>query len=159
MNLHENLAQYGIDSINTQSELKHPIQKQETKESRWIFDKSNSMTLFLCKTTEINGSRYVKIPLRSSAILNDENDDKYCFLWSILAGLHPCKTHHPKPVSSYRQYFDELNIQEFVFSIGFSCSDVHKFEKLSNLIINISESKFYQDQKNRKHKTFPTEFL
>ena len=33
----------------------------------------------------MNGRSYVKTPLRSNAILNVENDDKYCFLWSILA--------------------------------------------------------------------------
>ena len=49
------------------------------------------MTIYFCKTTELNKSNYVKIPLRSSATLNIENDDKYCFLWSILAELHACK--------------------------------------------------------------------
>ena len=37
----------------------------------------------------MDGRSYVKKPLRSSAILNIENDDKYCFLWSILAYIHP----------------------------------------------------------------------
>ena len=38
----------------------------------------------------MNGLSYVRFPVRSSAILNIENNDKYCFLWSILAKLHPC---------------------------------------------------------------------
>ena len=37
----------------------------------------------------MNGSTYLKIPLRRSTILNNENDDKYGFLWSILANLQP----------------------------------------------------------------------
>ena len=32
---------------------------------------------------------YVKLPLRSNAILNIQNDDKYCFIWSILAHMFP----------------------------------------------------------------------
>ena len=68
------------------------------------------MTVFFYKTGELNGSNYVKIPLRSSAILNVENDDQYCFIWSILSHLHPCSNNHPNRVSNYRQYFNELNI-------------------------------------------------
>ena len=73
--------------------------------------------------------------MRSNAILNKEKNDEYCFLWSILAGLHACKNDHPNRVSNYRQDFDELNMEGFDFSNGFRCSDVHIFEKLNNLSI------------------------
>ena len=76
------------------------------KDSGWRFNKLVSMTIFFYKTKELNESKYIKIPLRSSAILNIENDDKYCFLWSILAFLHPCENSHPNRVSNYKQYFD-----------------------------------------------------
>ena len=82
------------------------------------------MTAYFYKTNELNGSNYVKIPLRSNAILNIENNDKCCFLWSILPYLHPCNNNHPNRVSNYRQYFNELNIQDFDFINGFKCSDV-----------------------------------
>ena len=42
----------------------------------WRFDKINSMSLYFYKTVEMNGSNYVKIPLRSNGILNIENNDK-----------------------------------------------------------------------------------
>ena len=105
----------------------------------------------------MNGSNYVKIPLRSNAILNVENNDKYCFLWSILASLHPCNNNHPNRVSNYRQYFNELNIQGFDFSKGFKCCDVHKFNELNNLSVNIFELNFYQDQNQWTHKLKPIE--
>ena len=94
--------------------------------------------------------------MRSNAILNFENNDKFCFLWSILAYLHPCDN-HPNRVSNYRQYFNELNIQNFDFTNGFKCSDVHKFNELNNLSINIFELNFYQDQNQWKHKLIPIE--
>ena len=80
--------------------------------------------------------------MRSNDILNIENNDKYCFLWSILAYLHPCNNNHPNRVWSYRQYFDELNIQDFDFTDGFRCGGVHKFNELSNLSVNIFELVF-----------------
>ena len=85
----------------------------------------------------MNGVNYGKIPLRSNAILNTENNDKHCFLWSILAYLHPSNNNHPNRDSNYRHYFNELNIQVFDFSKRFKCSDVHKFNELNKLIVNI----------------------
>ena len=105
----------------------------------------------------MNGSNYIKIPLRSNAILNIENNDNYCFLWSILAYLHPCNNIHPNRVSNYRQNFDELNIQGFDFTNGFKCSDVHKSNELNSLSVNIFELNFYQDQNQWKHKLLPIE--
>ena len=97
----------------------------------------NSLTLYFYKTGELKGSNYVKIPFRSNAILNIEKNDKFCFIWSILAIVHPCNNNHPNRVSIYEQYFNELNIQGFDFTNGFNCSDVQKFNGINNLSINI----------------------
>ena len=105
----------------------------------------------------MKGLVYVKIALRSSANLNIGNDDKYCFLWSKVADLHPSNNYHPNRVSNYKQSFNELNIQGFDFTDGFRCSDDHKFEKLTNLSMNIFELKFYQDQNKWRHKLIPIE--
>ena len=129
LSMNYNITQSDIDKIDIGSTLEHQIQQQEMKDSGWRFDKINSMTIYFYETTEMNGSNYIKIPLRTNAILNVENNDKYCFLWSILAWLHPCNNKHPNRVSNYRQYFNELNIQGFDFSTGFRCSDVHKFNE------------------------------
>ena len=110
---------------------------------------------FLIGLNDLNGSKYVKIPLRSNAILNIENSDNNCFIWSLLASLHPCNNNHPNTVSNYKQSSDELNIQGFEFTNGFKCSNVHKFNELNNLSINIFELTFYQDQDKWKHKLIP----
>ena len=59
------------------------------KGSGWRFDKISAMIIYFYKTGEINGSSFVKIPLRSDPILNIENNDTHCFFWSILAELYP----------------------------------------------------------------------
>ena len=127
------------------------------KDSGWRFDKINSMTIYFYKTGELNNSNFAEIPLRSNAILNIENIDNYCFVWSILASLHPCDKNHPNRVSNYKQYFNELNIHCFDFTNGFKCSDVHRFNNLNTLSINIFESSFYQDQNKRRQKLLPIE--
>ena len=83
LNINHNLTESDIDNIDVRSQLEHQIQNQEMKESGWIFDKINSMKISFYKTVELNGTSYVKIPLRSSAILNVQNKCKYCFIWSI----------------------------------------------------------------------------
>ena len=91
LNIYHNLPETDINNIDVKSPLEHQIQQQEMKDSRWRFDKINSMTIYFYKTGEKNSSNYVEVPWRTNAILNLENYDNYCFLWSILAYLHPYK--------------------------------------------------------------------
>ena len=78
-----------------------------------------SMRKYFYKTPELNGSNYIKTPKRKSAISNTENDDTYCFLWSILAHLNPCEKIQPDRVSKYRQNFNEKNIDGLDFTDSF----------------------------------------
>ena len=121
------MTESDLDKIDIKSPLQHQIQQQEMKDSGWRFDKINSMTIYFYRTGELNGSNYVKILLRSNAILNFENNDKFCFIWSILASLHPWNNNHPNRVSNNKHYFHELKIKGLVFTSGFKCSDVHRF--------------------------------
>ena len=115
------------------------------------------MKIRFYKTCEINGSSYVKIPLKSSASINIKNDDKYCFIWSILVKLQPCENDHPNRKSKYRQNFDELNIEGFHFINGLRFTDVQRFAKLNNLFINIFDLNFYQDENKWKRNLIPIE--
>ena len=122
--LTNNLTQSEIGNVNIQWDLEARKQNLEMRESGWNFQRVNSMTISFYSTGNMDGSSYVKIPLRSSAILNIKNDDKYCFLWSILAKLYPCENNSNK-LSIYRNYFNELSIEGFDFSNGFKCRDVY----------------------------------
>ena len=107
------------------------------------------------KTGELNGSSYGKFAVRSNASINIKSSDKYCFIWSKLASLHPCDNEHLNRLSNYRQFSNELNIDGFELSNGFKSSDVQKFEKLNNLSINIFELIFYCDKNEWKHNLIP----
>ena len=157
MKIYLNLTETVINNIDVRSPLEHQIQQQEMKDSGWRFDKKNSMTKIFYKTGEMNGSNYVKIPLRSNAILNIEKNDKYCFIWSILASLHPCNLNHPSRVSIYKQFLIQLNIQGFDFRYGFKCNDVHRFKEIKNLSIKMFKLNFCKDQKKWRHKLIPIE--
>ena len=152
LNMTNNLTQSEIDNVDIQWDLEARKQNLEMRESGWNFQRVNSMTISFYNTGNMDGSSYIKIPLRSSAIVNIKNDDKYCFIWSILVKLHPCDT-NPDRVAKYRPYFNELNKEGFDFTNGFRCSDMYRFEKLNNLSINIYELNFDQN----KYKLIPVE--
>ena len=64
LKINNNLTESDTNNIDVRSQLEHQIQIQEMKESGWTFDKINSMKISFYKTTELNGTSYVKIPLR-----------------------------------------------------------------------------------------------
>ena len=152
LNMTNNLTQSEIDNANIQWDLEARKQNLEMRESGWVFQRVNSMTISYYNTGNMDGSSYIKVPLRSSVILNIKNVDKYCFIWSILASLYPCEN-NSNIVSSYRKYFNKLNIEGFDFSNGLKCSEMYRFEKLYNLSMNLYEINFNQN----KHKLIPIE--
>ena len=129
LKINHKLQECDIDIIDVRFQLEHQIQIQETKESGWIFDKTNSMKRSFYKTGELNGSSYVKNSLRSNAILKIARTENYRFLWSILAFLHPCEKSHPSRVRNYKQYFNELNIEILVLQMD---SDAVLYINLKN---------------------------
>ena len=80
LNFDHNLTENDINYIDFKSQLEHKIESQETKESGWIFDKITSMKIRFYKTGELNVSSYIKIPLRSNALIINKKNDKYCFV-------------------------------------------------------------------------------
>ena len=129
MNFHNKLTEKDINDIDVKSQLEGQIQIQETNDSGRMFDKISSMKLKIYKSSELNGSDYVKIPSRSNSILINKNDDKYCFTWSILSSPHPFNNDNRNRVSNYRQNFNEIIIDGFDFTNGFKCSGVQKLIK------------------------------
>ena len=155
LQVNQSLTWSDIEKYDLEKKTSALIENLQMKGSGWRFCKIVSMTIYLYKTDELNGSSYNKTPLRSSAILNIEIDDNYCFLWSILANLHPCEISHPNRVSNYRDYFNELKIDGLDFPI--KTSDVTKIERMNNLTINTFELKIYQEGINWNHKLIPIE--
>ena len=68
------------------------------------------------------------------AIINVKNDEK-CFVWFVLAGLHPQKFHSER-VSKYVLHQNELNVKDLIFPL--KVTDVKKFEKRNpSLSVNV----------------------
>ena len=79
----------------------------------------------------LQGSSYMKLPKGledKKAILNVQNEDEKCFLWSVLAALHRVNwKDHPFRVQHYKCYEHELNVSGIEFPM--KVKDISKFER------------------------------
>ena len=85
---------------------------------------------------QLQGSSYVKVPKGledKKAVLIMQNDDGRCFLWSVLASLHPVNhKDQPHQVQHYRCYEQEPNVSGIEFSIKVP-KEIPKFERQTDV--------------------------
>ena len=89
------------------------------------------------KYHDIRAYIYCKLPksfCKSKSIVNIQNNDNYCFLWSILAHKYKVDNHRER-VSLYENHFHELNQGDIQFPM--KLKDIPTFERLNNLNINV----------------------
>lgn len=105
--------------------------------SNWTVNKVISLEVNTVKYSPISGSSYMELPRKiqfTGGIINIRNEDQKCFLWSILAALHPVPV-HPERVYHYKNYENDLNMGDIEFPV--SIEKIEKFEKLNNISVNV----------------------
>lgn len=84
----------------------------------------------------LQGSSYLRLPrelVDKKAVLNIKNDDERCFVWSVLAALHPVhRKDHPENGYHYKKYVNELNLDGIEFPM--KVSQIAKFERQNTAI-------------------------
>ena len=131
----ELLTRLQLDDIDIMTELDNAIETRDMEGSGWNLQGINHLKIYFHKTNPINGRTYVKFPIRTNAVLNIQNNDTYCFLWSILASIHPVNDKdHPYRVSKYMPDKNELNISDIDFTNGMKITDIAKFENLNDTL-------------------------
>ena len=61
--------------------------------SGWNFQTIIYLENEIYKTLGIRGNSYFKLPFRSITLLNIQNENNFCLIWSILAKLYPTDDH------------------------------------------------------------------
>ena len=85
----------------------------------------------------LRASTYLPLPKvikDKKACINIKNDDQKCFLWSVLASLHP-QSENVERVTKYRSYENELNMDGIEYPV--KVVDITKFENFNNISINV----------------------
>lgn len=131
---------YIIDTIKKKfSEFEHC-------ESGWTFLSISHLEININKYCPMRGGTYIALPQsikKSKSCVNVRNNDEFCFLWSILAGLFPCINNVCR-TKSYPHYSTVFNIKDISFPP--SHQDIKKFEICNN---DISVNIYGLDKKNK----------
>ena len=100
----------------------------QKKGSGWYFKEVISFDIHIVDYKPIKGSSYIPLPnfiMRKKAIINMENKDDKCFLWSILRYLHPREKHSTR-INDLREYENDLNFKGIGLPVR--VKDIQKFE-------------------------------
>ena len=87
----------------------------------------------------IRASSYCKLPKSfcfSKPRVIMQNNDNYCFLWSILALTYKVDNHRER-VSHYENHFHDINQGDVQFPM--KIKDIPTFERLNTLNVNVFE--------------------
>ena len=146
------LTRLQLNDLDIMTDLDNEIENRDMEGSGWNVQGIVHLKIYFHKIHPINGMTYKKFPIRTNSILNIQNNDTYCFLWSILAAIHPVNK-DPQRVSKYKPYQNELNINDIDFTNGMRIIDIPKFEKLNNhLSINVFE---YSKEEDNEYQLVP----
>ena len=127
------------EEVNEANVISDQIDEIEQGESGYIFDSIKKLTVKMFRYHDIRASSYCKLlkPFcNSSSMVNIQNNDKYCFLWSILAHKYKVNNHRER-VSHYKTHFHELNQGDIQFPM--KIKDIPTFERINKLKINVFE--------------------
>ncbi|CAG8505748.1 17406_t:CDS:2 [Cetraspora pellucida] len=82
----------------------------------------------------IGPTAYIPLPetllKRNNGIINIQNDDDWCFGWSVLGALHPVKVHPERNLHHlYGAFMEELNMDDILISVPVLTPVYKKFEE------------------------------
>jgi hypothetical protein len=116
--------------------------------SGWQLGLIKNCTVSTAKYRPLVGSSYIPTPsiiANKHAVVNVKNfNDNLCFVWSVLAQLHPAE-HNPDRLTNYERYLGEINVNGLEFPL--SVKHIPKFESL-NPTIRITVLAFDEDEKD-----------
>ena len=127
---HINLEKTDVKVILSQMlrEILIKLAVYQKKGSGWYFKEVISLDIHMVDYKPIKGSSYIPLPnfiMRKKAIINMENKDDKCFLWSILRYLHPREKHSTR-INDLKEYENDLNFKGIEFPV--KVKDIQKFE-------------------------------
>ena len=109
--------------------------------SGWTLDAVVDITIYMAAYQPLYGATYLPTPPKLAvrkAIVNVKNTDNKCFVWAVLAGLHPvdCNTNRvPNRVANYTDFEAELDMAGIAFPV--TTGDIGRFEAQNAVSVNV----------------------
>ncbi|XP_071153082.1 uncharacterized protein [Mytilus edulis] len=106
--------------------------------SGWQLEEVLQLNLCVTKYKPLKGGSYLELPTslkRSNCILNIQNLDNKCFLWTVLSSMHNFQR-NPENVENYVPFVNSVNMTGIEYPTPLS--QISQFEKQNNTIsVNI----------------------
>ena len=114
-------------------------QVQDAEGSGWQFLKVIKLVLHTTKWEQLYGSSYIPLDpylANKKALINMQNEDDKCFMWSVLRALYP-KDKNPQRVDNdLKSKQDSINMDGICYPVNFRAID--RFEHLNpNISISV----------------------
>ena len=109
------------------NEIEEEIQKVQNKEgSGWIFLKVIKLVLHTTRWEPLYGSSYMPLDpylANKKALINMQNEDDKCFMWSVLRALYP-KDNHPERIDKdLKSKQDSINMKGIHYPVNLKAID------------------------------------
>ena len=107
--------------------IKNSIMGLTEQDSGWYFKEVIRLEIHTVDYKSMKGESYIPLPdflMRKKAIINMENKDDKCFLWSVLRYLHPVQKNVSR-INDLRDYENDLNFKGIDFPV--KVKDIQKF--------------------------------
>ena len=132
-------------------EIEEEIEKvQDAENSGWQFLNVIKLVLHTTKWEPIYGSSYIPLDpylANKKALINMQNEDDKCFMWSVLRALYPKDTHPERIDKDLKSKQDSINMKGICYPVNLKAID--HFEHL-NPNISISVLGY-----NKEERVFP----
>ena len=114
-------------------------EEAEREGTGWNLEKILRIEIYTVANNPLAASSYIPLPKKvqlTKGVLNIQNEDNCCFIWCILAHLHPIHwTNHANRVNKYEPYRNELDTTGLEFPTPLR--QISSFEKRNKLRINV----------------------
>ena len=106
--------------------------------SGWYFKEVIRLEIHIVEYKPMKGGSYISLPnfiKKKNAIINIQNEDDKCFLWSVLRYLHPVQKNGER-ISDLKKYENDLNFKQINFPVN--VKDITKFENQNPDLLGIN---------------------
>ena len=129
-------------------EIEEEIQKvQEAEGSGWKYEKVIKLVLHTTRWDPVNAGSYIDLPealKNKKAIINMQNEDDKCFMWSVLRALYPKDTNPQRVDNDLKSKQDTINMKGIRYPVNFR--DIDRFES-QNPEISITILGYNKDER------------
>lgn len=126
---------------NVKEKILSKLESFQERDSGWaLFEILHlKVNINYYRPINIGISTFMRLPefiKKTKSVINIQNNDQYCFLWSVVASLFPCDTNkNCIRTNSYPHFSQVLKYEGINFPI--SIKDIPKFEDQNKLAINV----------------------